>query len=111
VLLECYLKSFPIIARIYVIIKKTFPCSDLFRWQHVLYSVLYLILSATTQIFASSYVEPSGSISLPHQSVFHLEKRTMGGKIILRENLGGEGTVHGSGPSRGVWGHAPTGNF
>jgi len=31
--------------------------------------------------------------------------------MILRENLGGEGTVRGSAPSRGVWGHAPPEKF
>ena len=32
-----------------------------------MYYILYYTLSATTQIFTSSDVEPSGSISLPHQ--------------------------------------------
>ena len=31
--------------------------------------------------------------------------------MILRENLGGEGTVRGSAPYRGVWGHAPPGKI
>ena len=32
--------------------------------------------------------------------------------MILRESLGGgEGTVRGSAPTRGVWGHAPPETF
>jgi len=40
-------------------------------------------------------------------AVFHLEKWTRGGKMILRENLGGPRDCAQRAPSRGVWGHAP----
>jgi len=40
-------------------------------------------------------------------AVFHLEKWTRGGKIILRENLGGRRECARQCSSRGVWGHAP----
>ena len=46
------------------------------------------------------------NVNVAASTGFHLEKWTrVCGKIILRENLGGKGTVCVSAPSRGVWTH------
>ena len=70
---------------------------------------IHMIIISVQELQLKTWVGLSakGGVYAGHYAVFHLEKYTRGAKWYLEKILGGEGTVHGCAPCRGVWGHAP----